>query len=106
MIFFFSFILLRRSSDNLVMRMELTLVEALCGFRKSIRTLDERDLVISALPGQVFKQGDLKCILNEGMPHYRNPFEKGRLIIQFCVEFPRQLSQDVIPQLESLLPPR
>jgi DnaJ family protein A protein 1 len=86
--------------------MELTLVEALCGFRKSIRTLDERDLVISALPGQVFKQGDLKCILNEGMPHYRNPFEKGRLIIQFCVEFPRQLSQDVIPQLESLLPPR
>ncbi len=88
------------------MRMELTLVEALCGFRKSIRTLDERDLVISALPGQVFKQGDLKCILNEGMPHYRNPFEKGRLIIQFCVEFPRQLSQDVIPQLESLLPPR
>ncbi|XP_046445096.1 dnaJ homolog subfamily A member 1-like [Daphnia pulex] len=96
----------KRSSDNLVMRMELTLVEALCGFRKSIRTLDERDLVISALPGQVFKQGDLKCILNEGMPHYRNPFEKGRLIIQFCVEFPRQLSQDVIPQLESLLPPR
>jgi DnaJ family protein A protein 1 len=88
------------------MRMELTLVEALCGFRKSIRTLDERDLVISALPGQVFKQGDLKCILNEGMPHYRNPFEKGRLIIQFCVEFPRQLSQDVIPQLESLLPAR
>jgi DnaJ family protein A protein 1 len=86
--------------------MELTLVEALCGFRKSIRTLDERDLVISALPGQVFKRGDLKCILNEGMPHYRNPFEKGRLIIQFCVEFPRQLSQDVIPQLESLLPPR
>jgi DnaJ family protein A protein 1 len=86
--------------------MELTLVEALCGFRKSIRTLDERDLVISALPGQVFKQGDLKCILNEGMPHYRNPFEKGRLIIQFCVEFPRRLSQDVIPQLESLLPPR
>jgi DnaJ family protein A protein 1 len=88
------------------MRMELSLVEALCGFNRSIRTLDERDLVISALPGQVFKQGDLKCILNEGMPQYRNPFEKGRLIIQFSVEFPRQLSQDIIPQLESLLPPR
>jgi DnaJ family protein A protein 1 len=86
--------------------MELSLVEALCGFNRSIRTLDERDLVISALPGQVFKQGDLKCILNEGMPQYRNPFEKGRLIIQFSVEFPRQLSQDIIPQLESLLPPR
>jgi DnaJ family protein A protein 1 len=86
--------------------MELSLVEALCGFNRSIRTLDERDLVITALPGQVFKQGDLKCILNKGMPQYRNPFEKGRLIIQFSVEFPRQLSQDIIPQLENLLPPR
>ena len=88
------------------MRMELSLVEALCGFQKSIRTLDDRELVITALPGQVFKQGDLKCILNEGMPHYRNPFEKGRLIIQFSVEFPSQLSPEIIPQLESLLPPK
>lgn len=84
--------------------MDLALVEALCGFQKSIRTLDERELIISSLPGQVFKQGDLKCIINEGMPHYRNPFEKGRLIIQFAVDFPKQLSPDVIPQLEKLLP--
>lgn len=88
------------------MRMELVLVEAMCGFQKIIRTLDDRELVITSLKGEVFKQGDLKCILNEGMPHYRNPFEKGRLIIQFSVEFPRQLSLDIIPQLESLLPPK
>lgn len=98
--------LCRRSGDNLVLRMELSLVEALCGFQRSIRTLDERELVISALPGQVFKQGDLKCILNEGMPQYRNPFEKGRLIIQFSVDFPRQLPTEIIPKLESLLPPK
>lgn len=88
------------------MRMNLTLVEALCGFKRSIQTLDKRELVITSLPGEVFKQGDVKCILNEGMPHYRNPFEKGRLIIQFLVDFPRQLPPDTIPQLESLLPPR
>ena len=88
------------------MRMELELVEALCGFQKVIRTLDDRDLVITAIPGEVMKHGDVKCVLNEGMPQYRNPFEKGRLIIQFQVNFPQSLPMEMIPQLESLLPPR
>ena len=32
--------------------------------------------------------GDIKCVMNEGMPRYRSPFEKGRLIITFevCVQ--------------------
>ena len=88
------------------MRLELPLSEALCGFTKAIRTLDERELIITSLPGQVVKHGDVKCVLNEGMPHYRNPFEKGRLIIQFNVVFPTKLAPETIPQLESLLPPR
>ena len=29
--------------------------------------------------------GDVKVVLNEGMPHHRNPFDKGRLIINFKV---------------------
>ena len=33
-------------------------------------------------PGEVIKSGDLKMVRGEGMPQYRNPFEKGRLIIQ------------------------
>lgn len=48
----------------------------------------------------------LKCIFNEGMPQYKNPFEKGKLIIQFFVKFPDVLDEAVIPQLESVLPPR
>jgi len=96
----------KRSSDNLVMRLELSLVEALCGFKKTIRTLDERDLVITLLPGEVIKHSDVKCILSEGMPHYRNPFEKGRLIVQFDVVFPSKLPIENIPRLESLLPAR
>lgn len=88
------------------MRLELSLVEALCGFKKTIRTLDERDLVITLLPGEVIKHSDVKCILSEGMPHYRNPFEKGRLIVQFDVVFPSKLPIENIPRLESLLPAR
>ena len=35
--------------------------------------------------GQIVKHGDIKCVLNEGMPIYRRPYEKGRLIIEFKV---------------------
>ena len=96
----------RRSGDQLVMRMELELVEALCGFQKVIRTLDERDLVITCLPGEVIKHEAIKCILNEGMPQYRNPCEKGRLLVKFFVNFPKYIDVGVIPELEKYLPAR
>ncbi|GAB6019293.1 mitochondrial protein import protein MAS5 [Chamberlinius hualienensis] len=98
----------KRNCDDLMMQIELELVEALCGFQKSIKTLDQRELVITSLPGEVVKHGDVRCIHNEGMPQYKNPFEKGRLIIHFVVKFPpsRFLSPDKIVQLETLLPTR
>lgn len=96
----------KRSGNDLVMCMNLQLVEALCGFQKVIQTLDQRDLVITALPGEVVKQGDLKCIPNEGMPTYKDPMNKGRLIIQFTVNFPNSMDPTLIPTLEKCLPPR
>ncbi len=56
--------------------------------------------------GEVIKTGDLKCVFGEGMPTYRNPFEKGKLIIQFSVQFPDSLSPQTCAKLESLLPPK
>jgi DnaJ homolog subfamily A member 1 len=63
---------------------------------------------ISISVGQVVNYGDTKFISHEGMPIYRNPFEKGRLIIQFIVEFPdsKQMTPARITQLENILPPR
>ena len=29
--------------------------------------------------------GEMKCVRDEGMPRYKNPYEKGRLIITFSV---------------------
>jgi DnaJ family protein A protein 1 len=43
----------RRSNNDLIMRMNIELVEALCGFQKVIKTLDDRDLVITAIPGEL-----------------------------------------------------
>lgn len=96
----------KRSGNDLILRMNIELVEALCGFQKVISTLDDRDIVITVLPGEVTKHGEVKCILNEGMPMYKNPTEKGLLIIQFLVNFPKQIQPEVIPALENCLPPR
>jgi len=97
-----------RNGLDLTMKMQLSLVEALCGCQKVIETLDKRFLVITLIPGEVVKDGDFKYIINEGMPLTRNPFEKGKLIISFSVAFPTDnwISHDQIAQLEKLLPPR
>lgn len=96
----------KRSKQDLVMQMPLQLVEALCGFQKSIKTLDSRDLVVTNLPGEVVKHDSFKCILGEGMPQHKNPFEKGRLIVQFQIVFPEKVPQTIVADLEKCLPPR
>ncbi|XP_051898307.1 dnaJ homolog subfamily A member 4 [Pristis pectinata] len=98
----------RRHGNDLIIKMEILLVEALCGFKKPIETLDKRMLLISSKPGEVVKEGSLKCVHNEGMPIYRDPFEKGQLIIQFSVKFPPYgwISPQNLTELEHLLPPR
>lgn len=42
-----------REDDNLIIKMEIKLVEALCGFKKTIQTLDNRTLVMNLEPGTV-----------------------------------------------------
>merc|ERR1719270_447628 len=96
----------KRNGIDLIHTINISLSDSLCSFKRTITTLDDRTLVIQAVPGEVIKTGDLKCVYGEGMPTYRNPFEKGKLIIQFNVEFPESLDPAVVPKLEKLLPPK
>ena len=93
---------------DLFMCMDIQLVEVLCGFQKSISTLDNRTIVITSHLGQIVKHGDIKCVLNEGMTIYHGPYEKGRLIIEFKVNFPENgfFSPDKLSLLEKLFPER
>merc|ERR1719234_1716445 len=97
--------LFKRNGQDLIMKMDVSLTEALTGLKKAVKTLDERTLVIQTVRGEVIKSGDLKRVRGEGMPQYRNPFEKGRLIIQFNVVFPPALEPSVAEKLASILPP-
>lgn len=96
----------RRSSD-LICTMQLGLNEAICGFQRTIETLDKRTLVLTSKPGEVIKNNEYREIAGEGMPQYKNPFEKGKLIVRFQVVFPPDnfLPPELLEKLRSLLPP-
>lgn len=96
----------KRNGIDLIMQQNINITEALCGFKKTVPTLDDRTLVIQTVPGEVIKTGDLKCVYGEGMPTYRNPFEKGKLIVKFSVDFPESIDPQIADKLEALLPPK
>ena len=98
----------RKNEIDLYMKMEIDLVDALCGLRRSVMTLDDRELIVTSLPGEVLKDGKTKMIRGEGMPMKGNPFEKGNLFINFSIIYPNDewaRSAD-LDELEKILPKR
>lgn len=98
----------QREGNDLAMEMEIELVEALCGFQRVVTTLDDRQLLVTSLPGSVLGDGALKLIRGEGMPIYRDPYSKGDLYIKFKVKYPEPNFADEakLAELEKILPPR
>lgn len=94
----------RCQGNDLLTTLELNLNEALCGFTRAIKTLDDRTLILKTHPGEVTKHGSFKSIPSEGMPIHRNPFDKGNLLVQVSVQFPDELDPVLATQLEKLLP--
>ncbi|ESO90951.1 hypothetical protein LOTGIDRAFT_122424 [Lottia gigantea] len=97
-----------REGSNLWFRQKIGLTEALCGFSFTLKHLDGRDLVISNPPGEIIKPELIKTVQGEGMPTYRNPFDKGDLFIKFEVVFPQNnfIAPEKLKKLENLLPAR
>jgi len=98
----------QRKGDDLYCTYNLGLTEALCGFEFTMKQLDGRDLVIKNPPGEVIQPGCIRSVIGEGMPTYRNPFEKGNLFVKFDITFPpNKFAPEVqLKKLEQLLPPR
>ncbi|KAL4630293.1 hypothetical protein GN956_G16117 [Arapaima gigas] len=98
----------RREANDLYITHKIGLVEALCGFQFTLKHLDGRQIVVKYPPGKVIEPGSVRVVRGEGMPQYRNPFEKGDLYVKFEVEFPDNnwISQEKLAELEDLLPAR
>lgn len=74
----------RRSGDDLIYDCPITLEEALCGFCKTVQTLDGRELRIEASHAT---PETVKIIPAEGMPNSKTQ-RKGDLRINFKIRFP------------------
>ena len=96
--------LFQRHGIDLSMKMDLSLSESLCGMKKVIKTLDNREIVIHTKPGEIIKHGAIKQISEEGFPTYKDPFNKGRLLIVFNVEFPESLTENEAKKIAAALP--
>ncbi|KAG0370301.1 DnaJ sub A member 2 [Gamsiella multidivaricata] len=98
-----------RQGSDLFCKVRISLAEALCGFSKILLThLDGRGIHVEQPAGQVIKPGDTKRITGEGMPHRKQPVDKGDLYIAFDIEFPESnwLTPEKLKHLEPLLPDR
>lgn len=97
-----------RKRDDLIMTHSVGITEALCGFQLVFQHLDGRDIVVTHLPGDVISPGTVKIVQGEGMPMFRNPYERGSLFIKFDVKFPENhfADEETIKKIEALLPAR
>eukprot|EP00697_Spironema_sp_BW2_P014530 gnl/Spiro4/4976_TR2481_c0_g1_i1.p1 gnl/Spiro4/4976_TR2481_c0_g1~~gnl/Spiro4/4976_TR2481_c0_g1_i1.p1 ORF type:complete len:443 (-),score=88.50 gnl/Spiro4/4976_TR2481_c0_g1_i1:101-1330(-) len=93
-----------REGDNLHYNLNITLVEALCGFKTVIEHLDQRKLLIEHSGEDCISPDEVRAVRGEGMPTPRNPFEKGMLLIKFTITFPKALPVPVRQGLETLIP--
>lgn len=97
----------KRRGDDLYYEAKIDLLTALAGGQFNIQHLDERVLIVTILPGEVIKPGELKAILGEGMPSLRH-HDQGNLYVKFDVDFPppNWTTPEQILALEQILPPR
>lgn len=102
----------RKGADLLLVK-ELSLNEALCGFKFIITHLDKRKVCIQSKPGEIIKAKSsdnvnpfVKMVPDEGMPSRGNPFVKGNLYVLFKIKFPEdgEFSTKITSILKKTLP--
>ena len=93
----------RREDDDLHVDMQLSLQEALCGFSRTLKSLEGKDIVISNK--NVTQPGQEMRFPNRGMPISKTPGHHGSLIVHTKVSFPTFLTEDQKTQLRQVLGP-
>jgi len=82
----------KREGNNLIFTARVLLGKALTGCNVEVPTLDGRLLNIPI--NDIIMPGYRKVVPCEGMPMSRDPQERGDLLIQFDIEFPKQLTPE------------
>lgn len=94
----------RRDGNDLVYKVVLPLVNALCGATIQVPHVSGRQLSVSI--DRPVSHGDRHIVPGEGMPISKSSGQHGNLILEISVRFPRALSQEQKETLRAILPSR
>ncbi len=89
-----------RKGLDLIYKKNITLKEALCGFKFTLNFLDKKVFNIDNNNGNTIASGSKKIIKNYGM---KRDEIYGNLIIQFNVLFPEKINQEIIEKLKNII---
>lgn len=93
-----------RSKNDLLVKVKITLSEALLGFSRILIThLDGRGIKVSSPPGKILRPDASIVIRGEGMPIYKRPDHKGDLYVLFDIEMPDEEWYKSVDRQVSLL---
>ena len=92
---------LRRDGDNIKTTVELDLKEALTGWKKTVTTIDGRQLPVSG--GGPTQPGFEERFPHLGMPLSKKPNERGDFIVEVKINFPRSLTPAQKTKLKEIL---
>lgn len=81
--------LFKRKGADLLIKKEIPLVDALCGFNFEIEHLDGRKIVVESKPGEVIKDDCVMVIKGEGFPVKDDAGSNGHLFVEFTIDFPK-----------------
>lgn len=97
---------LRKGADLYVER-EITLAEALTGFKIVVEHLDGRKLIVRSKEGEVIQPRRngmiLKAVSGAGMPIHRDPFNFGNLFLVLSIRFPLSIQPSAVAEIRQLL---
>lgn len=93
-----------REGAHLFYKKEISLVESLTGFEFTIKTLDNRTLIVQHEPNVLYGPGCVRAIRDEGMPMQGDTSTFGNLYVTLTIKFPTRLDPMVIKELSTFLP--
>ncbi|KAI0124235.1 hypothetical protein BJ170DRAFT_598555 [Xylariales sp. AK1849] len=90
-----------RDGDDLVHTIELPLKEALTGWKRTIGTIDGKQLTIDKAGPT--SPGSSDSYPGQGMPISKKPGERGNFIIKYSIKFPTSLTAQQKAELKKIL---
>jgi DnaJ homolog subfamily A member 2 len=84
------------------MKKEISLYEALTGFKFVLEHFDGKKILIQSSRGDIIKPKQLKTVEDLGLPFFKNSYKSGNLFIIFTINFPDKLSEPQIKKMKDV----